>query len=62
MWEILTRDLFDFWFEEQNEETQIEVLAVIQLERVLHLPLYAVVLCYARVIKKEKTKPVSIRN
>lgn len=29
MWEILTRDLFDSWFEKQDEEIQIEVLAVL---------------------------------
>lgn len=33
MWEILTRDLFDSWFEEQNEETQIEILAVLMILR-----------------------------
>ncbi|MGY6418977.1 type II toxin-antitoxin system RelE/ParE family toxin [Proteus mirabilis] len=33
MWEILTRDLFDSWFEEQDEETQIEILAVLMILR-----------------------------
>ena len=31
MWEILTRDSFDSWFEEQDEEIQIEVLAVLMI-------------------------------
>lgn len=31
MWEILTRDLFDSWFEEQDEEIQIEVLVVLMI-------------------------------
>lgn len=98
MWEILTRDVFDSWFEEQNEETQIEVLAVLMILRedgpnlgrpqvdtlkgsqypnmkelriqvgghpiraCLPLTLYAVALCYAPVIRKEKMKLASIRN
>ncbi len=31
MWEILTRNLFDSWFKEQDEEIQIEVLAVLMI-------------------------------
>ncbi len=31
MWEILTIELFDSWFEEQDEEIQIEVLAVLMI-------------------------------